>query len=157
MSITKRTYKQYNRTAIAPVLSYMRMEAHRHGVEETAGYGDLTTLDFGKESVFWLMIDERRVGFISIRYDARTDVPELRKVYVAPQFRRQGVVRFALEGLKVQKADVPVRLVHFLGMCVRMGFRYNTVQQHPMQLAELSRVIKEKVCEPRAPRYVSAR
>lgn len=157
MSILKRTYKQFNRTAVAPVLAYMRVEARHHGDHETAGYGDLSILDFGKESVYWLMIDERRVGFISIRYDARTDIPELRKVYVAPQFRRQGVVRYALEGLKVQKADVPVGLVHFLGLCVRMGFRYNTNQSFPMQLAELSRVIKEKVSVPRAPRYVSAR
>lgn len=115
----------------------------RRGFGELLGeYASLGSLDFVKETCYLLLLDNRPVGFASVRYGAR-DSKHLSKIFVLPQAREHGVATWFIRGTKISDISIPVRHIRFISLCRTLGFTYNETQSSPLQLAELSRHIPE--------------
>jgi ribosomal protein S18 acetylase RimI-like enzyme len=67
-------------------------------------YGEAIQQDPGAQELLWVVADDDRAGFLIVREfddwpDTARTVLDIAECYVAPQFRRQGVGKAAIEAL----------------------------------------------------------
>lgn len=99
-------------------------------------FESLTPFDLRDEICFFIHLDNRIVGFITLKF-LPNDERRLMKIYVTPNARKHGCASFVIRGLKISKITIPIRRVGLLGLCRKIGFTYCARQAYPEQVAEL--------------------
>lgn len=148
----KLVHKQYIKCSPVDILNFVKGMARAGGGPDLGEYASLTQLDFNQETCYLIHLDNRVVGFVSVRYGRNDDSRILSKLFVIPNARKHGCASYVLHGLRISNVNVPIRNIQLIGLCRQLGFQYNDHQSHPFSLAELSRDIpKSKFYGPRHP------
>lgn len=130
---------RYTRAHAHQVLFFMRNEYRLFGEAVVGDFKGLHYNDFRNEFAFFLQKGPIRTGFISVRFGASSVMRELAKIYVSPPHRNQGIATFALQRLKVGRANIPTRMHGLIRLCLHLGFQYSPQQRYPETMAELIR------------------
>lgn len=144
MKTFKTAHKQFIKCTTVDLLNYVKGLVRQGFGPELGEYASLTALDFNQETCYLIHLENRMVGFITVRYGRNDDARILSKLYVLPTARSHGCATWVLTGLKITNVNTPVRNIRLISLCRQLGFQYNDHQSHPTSLAELSRRVPEK-------------
>ncbi len=135
--------KLYVKCTPGHVLKFI-LESERHGHGLALGeHTNLQPLDFRNEACFMILLDNREVGFATMRFGTTDDRRILSRIFVLPHARNHGCASYVLKGLRPTHVDIPVKHIRFISLCRTLGFQYAEHQPYPYQLAQLTRKYTE--------------
>jgi GNAT superfamily N-acetyltransferase len=138
MHTFKEGFKEYRKTTRDVIIRFIREEKRRVSPDTLGDYETLTPFDLRQELIFLIYLNDTPVGFCCIKIiDGNSR--RLTKIYVTPTARKHGCGSHILRELKVTQVVIPIRCIQFISLCRAVGFFYNTRQNYPDSVAELTR------------------